>query len=74
MVRPAHTEYSLPNVEMKYQNLMINGKSIFDQPVKNYLRAYDNNQKTTTGQRDNYSTGCLLDYPSYFKVNCLRFE
>ena len=53
---------------------MINGKSIFDQPVKNYLRAYDNIRKTTTGQRDNYSTDCLLDYPSYFKVNSLRFE
>ena len=46
---------------------MIDGQSVFDQPVKNYMRTYDNIQKITTGQRNNYTTvGCLLDYP-YFK-------
>ena len=46
---------------------MIDGQNVFDQPVKNYMRTYDNIQKITTGQRNNYITvGCLLDYP-YFK-------
>ena len=45
---------------------MINGKNIFDQPVKNNLRTYDNIRKITTGQRDDYTTSCLLDYV-YFK-------
>ena len=29
---------------------------------KNDLRTYDNIRKITTCQRDDYTTGCLLDY------------
>ena len=45
---------------------MINGRDFFDQPIKNDLIAYDNIRKIATGQGDDYTTGCLLDYP-YFK-------
>ena len=45
---------------------MIDGRSSFDQPVKNNLRTYDNIRKIVTGQRDDYISVCLLDYP-YFK-------
>ena len=38
----------------------------FDQPVRYDLRTYDNIQIIATGQGDDYTTGCLLDYP-YFK-------
>ena len=30
------------------------------------MRTYDNVQKIIIGQEDDYTTGCLLDYP-YFK-------
>ena len=33
---------------------------------KNNLRTYDNIRKIATVQGDDYTTGCLLDYP-YFK-------
>ena len=45
---------------------MINGKNVFDQPVKNYKVTYENIRKITIGQRDDYTTGSLLDY-TYFK-------
>ena len=45
---------------------MIDGQSIFDQPVKTDMGTFDNIQKIVTGQGDNYITGCLLDY-LYFK-------
>ena len=45
---------------------MIDGRNVFDQPIKNDLRTYDNTRKIATGQGDDYTTGCLLDYP-YFK-------
>ena len=45
---------------------MINGQNFFDQPVKTDLRIYDNIWKIATSQRDDYTTGYLLDYP-YFK-------
>ena len=47
---------------------MINGENFFDQPIKSNKATYENIRKITTGQGDDYTTGCLLDYP-YFKDN-----
>ena len=41
---------------------MIDGKNLFDQAVKNDVRTCDNNEKIVTGQVDDCTTGCLLDY------------
>ena len=57
--RTSHSDYYLPNVEIKDYNIMINGENFFDQPIKN------NKVTIATGQGDDYTTGCLLDYP-YF--------
>ena len=40
----------------------------FDQPIRNGTRIHYNIQKVDTGQGDDYSIGCLLDY-SYLKKN-----
>ena len=45
---------------------MFDRRNLLDQPIKNDLKAYDNISKIATGQSDDYTTGCLLDYP-YFK-------
>ena len=45
---------------------MIAGKNVFDQPVKNDKVTYENIRKIATGQGDDYTLGCLLDY-TYFK-------
>ena len=45
---------------------MINGKNLFDQALKNNRVTYENIRKFARGQGDDYTTGCLLDYP-YFK-------
>ena len=45
---------------------MINGENIFDQPAKGNKVTYENIRKIAKGQGDDYTTGCLLDYP-YFK-------
>ena len=46
---------------------MIDGKNIFNQPIKNNKITYEN-RKIPTGQGDDYTAGCLLDY-SYFRDN-----
>ena len=43
-------------------------KTLFNQPINNDFKTYENIWKIATGQRDYYTTGCLLDYP-YFKEN-----
>ena len=45
---------------------MFDGQNLFDQLVINNLRMHDGIRKTETGQGDDYSIGCLLDY-NYFK-------
>ena len=64
--RNVHTGYYLPQVEITYYKLVHDEKNFFNQPIKNDKITYDNIQKISTGQRDNYTTECLLHY-SYFK-------
>ena len=66
--RTIHDRYYLPIVEIKDYNIMINGENFFDQPIKNNKVIYENIRKIATGQGDDYTTGCLLDY-SYFADN-----
>ena len=50
---------------------MIDGKGLFDQPINSNLQTYENSRKIDTGQGDDYTTGCLLDYSyfnQYFKI------
>ena len=63
--RTSDDQYYLPTVEIKDYNIVINGENFFDQPIKNNKITYDNIRKIATGQGDDYTTGCLLDYP-YF--------
>ena len=59
--RTLHSNYYLP----KDYIIIINGENFFDQPIKNNKVTYENIRKIATGQGDDYTTGCLLDY-SYF--------
>ena len=50
---------------------MINGENFFDQPIKNNKVTYQNIRKIATGQGDDYTTGCLLNYQyikDYYKL------
>ena len=64
--RTSNKRYYIPNVEIKDYNVMIDGKNFFDQPIKDNKVTYENIRKITTGQGDDYTTGCFLDY-IYFK-------
>ena len=50
---------------------MIDGKMLFDWPVKNDSRTFDNIWKIATGEGDNYKAGCLLGY--FISVNILSY-
>ena len=53
-------------MEIKDYNVKIDGKNVFDHTINNDTKTCDNIRKIATGQVDDYTTGCLLDYP-YFK-------
>ena len=66
--RKLHSTYYLPKVKIKDYNVTIDGRNFFDQPINSMTKTYENIRKIATGQGDDYTTGCLLDY-SYFKEN-----
>ena len=47
---------------------MIDGRNFYDQPINDLIKQYDEVRKTSIGQGNYYTTGCLLDYV-YFKDN-----
>ena len=62
--RTSHSEYYLPKVKIKNYNVKTDCKTFFDQTIKTYEKI----RIITTGQGDEYTTGCLLNYP-HFKKN-----
>ena len=58
----SHSAYYLPQVEINGYNVMIDGKNFFDQPINSMNKTYKNIRKIATGQGDDYTNGCLLDY------------
>ena len=53
---------------------MIDGKNVFDQPVKNNKVTYENIRKITIGQGDDYKTGCLLHYTCFKKYKMIAVD
>ena len=55
-------KYFLPRAKI----VLIDGRNFYDQPINDLIKKYDEVRKVSTGQGDDYTTGCLLDY-AYFK-------
>ena len=64
--RNSHKKYFLPRVNITNYNVLIDGRNFYDQPINDSVKQYDEIRKTATGQGDDYTTGCLLNY-QYFK-------
>ena len=48
--------------------MIINGKKFYDQTIDLDIQRYKEIRKVTTGEEEDYTTGCLLDY-EYIKNN-----
>ena len=42
--------------------MTINGKNFYDQPSDSDIKRYQGIRKLKTGQGEDYTIGCLLDY------------
>ena len=45
---------------------MIDGRNFYDQTINDLIKQYDEVRKVSTGHRNDYTIGSLLDY-AYFK-------
>ena len=64
--RDSHRRYFFPRVDITNNNVLIDGRNFYDQPINDQIKKYDEIRKIGTGKRNDYVTGCLLDY-QYFK-------
>ena len=62
----SYKKYFLPRV--KINNVEIDGRNFYDQAINDSIKQYDEIRKISTGQGDDYTTGCLLDF-TYFEKN-----
>ena len=58
--------YFLPRGEINNYNVLIDGRSVYDQPINDLIKQYDEVSKVSAGYADDYTTGCLVDH-AYFK-------
>ena len=60
--RNSHTRYFLPRVNITNYKVLIDARNFFNQPINDLIKHYNEIRKTATGQGDDYTRGCLLDY------------
>ena len=58
--RTSFSKYYVPNVQIEDFNVLIDGKSLFDMPIRNDEETYK--QIIEMGRNNGYTTGNLLDY------------
>ena len=63
--RTSFSKHYTPKVEIKDFNVLVNGKSFFDVPVKNKEEAYK--KIIEISKNNDYTTGNLLDYEYFSK-------
>ena len=64
----SYRKYFLPRIKIENYNIEIDGRNFYDQPINDSIKQYDEIRKISTGQGDDYTTGCLLDF-AYFEKN-----
>ena len=54
-------------------NIEIDGRNFYDQPTNDLIKQYSEVRKVSTGQGDYYTTGCLLHFDNFKKLqtNCI---
>ena len=61
-------KYFFPTVKIENCSIEIDGRNFYDQPINDSIKQYDEIRKISTGQGDDYTTGCLLDF-AYIEKN-----
>ena len=62
-------KYFLPRFKIENYYIEIDGRNFYDQLINDSIKQYDEIRKISTGQGDDYTTGCLLDFSYFGKKN-----
>ena len=55
----SYDKYFLPRLKIDNYNIEIDGRNFYDQSTNDSIKQYDEIRKISTGQIDDYATGCL---------------
>ena len=53
-------KYFLPRGEISNYNVLIDGRNLYDQPIDDLRKQYDEVRKLSTGKGDDYTAGCCF--------------
>ena len=63
--RNGQRKYYLPRIDLNKYNVIIDGRNVYDNPIKNNIEKYRELKKVMIGKGEDYNTGSLLDF-NYF--------
>ena len=63
--RNGQRKYYLPRIDLNKHNVIIDGRSFYDNPIESDIEKYRELKKVMNGKGEDYTTGSLLDY-NYF--------
>ena len=61
-------KYFLLRIKIENYNIEFDGRNFYDQPSNDSIKQYDEVRKISTGQGDDYTTGCLLNFAYFEKI------
>ena len=64
-------KYFLPRVKIENYNILIHGRYCYHQPINDSIKQYDEIEKVSKDQGDDYTTTFLLDFAYFEKKNRL---
>ena len=64
----AYRKYFLSRLKIENYNIENDARNFYDQPINDSIKQYNKIWKISTGQGDDYTTGCLFDF-AYFQKN-----
>ena len=64
--RNGQRKYYLPRIDLNRYNVIIDGRSFYDDPIESDIEKYRELKKVMIGKGEHYTTGSFLDF-NYFK-------
>ena len=65
--RNSQQKYYLPRIDLNKYNVIIDGRNFYDNIIENNIEKYRELKKVKIGNREDYTTGSLLDYNHFNK-------
>ena len=62
----SYRRYFRLRLKIKNYNIEIDGRNFYDQSINDSIKQDNEMRKISTGQGDDYTTGCILDF-AYFE-------